>query len=166
MSVTWLYAVALLVLGFVLILLEIFVIPGLNIFGILGLATVCVGVGYAYLELGFWPAAAVAGMGLAGTGVLLGVVLRAGAWRRLVLRSATRRSQGYSAAGPELQSLMGRRGESLSPLRPAGRVQFGDRTVSVVSEGGFVDPGAVVTVVRVAGSKVVVQPVEGTTSAG
>ena len=32
----WVYSLALLVLGFVLVLLEIFVIPGINIFGIVG----------------------------------------------------------------------------------------------------------------------------------
>ena len=41
----WIYALALLVLGFVLVLMEIFVIPGLNIFGIVGFLTAVAGIG-------------------------------------------------------------------------------------------------------------------------
>ena len=53
----WVYAIGLLILGFLLILLEIFVIPGMNIFGVLGFGTVCIGVLFAYRRLG--PEAAV-----------------------------------------------------------------------------------------------------------
>ena len=35
----WAYSLALLVLGFALVLLEIFVIPGFNIFGVVGFLT-------------------------------------------------------------------------------------------------------------------------------
>ena len=49
---SWLYSFALLVLGFLLILLEVFVIPGFNIFGVFGLGSLCVGVLYAYKTMG------------------------------------------------------------------------------------------------------------------
>ena len=48
----WIYALALLVLGFVLVLLEIFVIPGLNIFGIIGFIAAVAGVVFAYIKMG------------------------------------------------------------------------------------------------------------------
>ncbi len=40
-AMPWVYAIGMLVIGFLLILLEIFLIPGINIFGILGFGTVC-----------------------------------------------------------------------------------------------------------------------------
>ncbi|MGB1719185.1 MAG: NfeD family protein, partial [Candidatus Latescibacterota bacterium] len=50
-------------------------------------------------------------------------------------------------------------GTALTPLRPAGRAQLGERAVDVVTEGGFVERGAAVEVVRVAGNRVVVHKV-------
>jgi membrane-bound serine protease (ClpP class) len=156
----WLYAAALLVLGFILILLEIFVIPGVNVFGVLGFLTVASGVAYAYFALGLWQAAAVAALGLVGTGVLLRVLFRARGWRRLILHSVTSRELGYTAGGTGHQQLVGQHGEAFTPLRPAGRARFGDETVDVVTEGAFVERGTPVEVLRVAGSRVVVQPVQ------
>ena len=70
----WIYALALLVLGFVLVLLEIFVIPGLNIFGIVGFLTAVAGIGYAYANMSGMAAAAVAGVALVGTAVLVRLI--------------------------------------------------------------------------------------------
>lgn len=61
----------------------------------------------------------------------------------------------HGGGGP-VQS--GESGVTLSSLRPSGRVQFGDRYVNVVSEGGWVDAGVQVEVVEVAGNRVVVRP--------
>lgn len=53
--------------------------------------------------------------------------------------------------------LLGESGVTLSSLRPSGRVQFGDRYVNVVSEGGWIDVGVTVDVVEVAGNRIVVR---------
>lgn len=158
---SWAYSVGLLVLGFVLILLEVFVIPGFNIFGIVGFLTVCGGIAYAYLNLGFWPAVGVAGVGLAGTVGFVQFLIRSRGWQRLVLQSATSRNEGYASSEPGRERLVGRRGEALCDLRPSGRAQFDAQTVDVVSEGGYVPRGASVEVLRVEGSRVVVHPVSG-----
>ena len=52
-GIDWVYSLALLVLGFALILLELFVIPGLNIFGFIGFLATVAGVGFAYAKMGF-----------------------------------------------------------------------------------------------------------------
>ena len=153
----WIYAVGLLILGFVLILLEIFVIPGLNIFGIAGFGTVCIGIYFAYIKLG--PAAAIVTglLGVSGTAALVWSLIRNRAWQRMVLTAETDRASGYSAAPPELGVLVSQVGVATTPLRPTGRAQFGDDIVDVVSEGDFVDSGARVEVLAVVGTRVVVQ---------
>ena len=155
----WIYAISLLILGFVLVLLEIFVIPGFNIFGIVGFLTVCAGVGYAYLNMGFGAAAAVAGLGLVSTAVLVRQMIRVRAWKRLVLESDTSRASGYDSVDPGREDLVGQRGEALTPLRPAGRARFEERMVDVVSEGSFIGRGEMIEVLQVAGNRVVVQRV-------
>ena len=153
----WLYAISLLILGFVLVLLELFVIPGFNIFGIIGFLTVCAGVGYAYTHMGFGQAAVVAGVGLVGTAVLVRLMIKARAWQRLVLESDISRESGYDSVEPGREDLLGQRGAALTQLRPAGRAQFGERVVDVVSAGSFVNRGEEVEVLQVAGNRVVVQ---------
>ncbi|MBI2505913.1 MAG: hypothetical protein HYW07_22085 [Candidatus Latescibacteria bacterium] len=161
-TLPWAYAVGLLVMGFVLLFLEVFVIPGINIFGILGFAALLTGIVYAYVRLG---AGAALGLG-AWTGVLTGVlvwlVLRNRAWQRLVLQRGNTSQEGYSASPADLAELAGQTGEALTPLRPSGRARFGERIVDVVSEGNFIPRGTPVTVLEVVGSRVVVQerPVE------
>jgi len=53
-------------------------------------------------------------------------------------------------------SLLGARGRTTSPLRPAGYATIGDRRVDVVSRGESIDAGVPVEVVEVRGNRVVV----------
>ena len=155
----WIYSLALLVLGFALVLLEIFVIPGLNIFGVVGFLTTVAGIGYAYINMGGLAAGVVAGLGLVGTAVLVRLILKARAWNRLVLNEGMTRKAGYDSVDSSRENLLGQTGEVLTTLRPAGRAQFGERVVDVVSEGGYIERGQQVEVLKVAGNRVVVQPV-------
>ncbi|MSR84783.1 MAG: hypothetical protein EXS58_18025 [Candidatus Latescibacteria bacterium] len=153
----WVYAVGLLVMGFVLFYLEVFVIPGINIFGILGIASLLTGIVYAYVRLGAGAALWLgAGTALA-TAVLVWLVLRLGAWQRLVLHRGNTSQEGYSAVPADLAELAGQTGEALTPLRPSGRARFGERIVDVVTQGGFIARGTPVAVLEVVGSRVVVQ---------
>lgn len=155
-AANWGYALALLVVGFLLMLIEVFVIPGFNIFGIIGFIAIVAGVYLAYAKMGLWSAVVVAAIGLLGTAILARFVLKTRGWQRLVLDSATSREGGYDSVLPGRDELLGQLGKALTPLRPAGRAQLGERTVDVVTEGGFVECGTVIEVVHVAGNKVIV----------
>jgi membrane-bound serine protease (ClpP class) len=54
---------------------------------------------------------------------------------------------------------VGRIGVANTPLRPAGVVRFGERYVDVLTEGGFVDKGDEVKVVKITGNRVMVRQV-------
>ena len=153
----WGYSLLLLLLGFVLVLLEIFVIPGLNIFGILGFGTLLVGIWYAYATLGASAAAVVGVLGIAGTAALVRLLVRNRAWQRMVLSSRTSRQEGYDSAPQGLVELVGQVGRASTPLRPSGRALLGERSVDVVSEGNFIEAGCAVKVIKVRGNRVVVQ---------
>jgi membrane-bound serine protease (ClpP class) len=158
----WIYAIGLLVLGYVMILLEIFVIPGFNIFGIGGFATICLGTYFAFARLGT-PAAILVGLaGLAGTAALIWLLVRNSAWNRLVLRKKTDRASGYTSAPASLDNLVSSTGVALTPLRPAGRAQFDEQVVDVVTEGDFIEPGDPVEVLSVHGNRIVVHSFDAT----
>src|ERR1043165_716669 len=58
-----------------------------------------------------------------------------------------------------LHKLKGEVGKALTPLRPGGAAMINGLKVDVVTEGKFVDPGAVIKVLRVNGTTVVVEPI-------
>jgi len=60
----------------------------------------------------------------------------------------------------ELEQLRGRVGRTLSPLRPAGVVDFDGRRIDTITEGMMVEPGQWVRCVDVKAGKVIVRPVD------
>jgi membrane protein implicated in regulation of membrane protease activity len=59
-----------------------------------------------------------------------------------------------------LKELVGQVGRAKSKMLPSGAVEIGGRTVDALSEGMAVDPGQMVRVIEVRGTRVVVRPVE------
>ena len=156
-TIVWIWVLGLFVLGFVLIVVDIFVTPGIDIVGVLGLVSVCAGIAYAYVALGPRSALVAATLGLASLSTMAWLAYRHSPWQRLVLQSRIGRDQTCDqvASGPILAD--GQIGKALTALRPSGRAQFGDRVVDVVTEGDFIDKGTEITVVKVTGHRAVVQ---------
>ena len=94
LGIAWVYSIGFLLLGFTLLLLEIFVIPGLNIFGLLGLLAVSTGVYIAYLKMGLVEAVIISVVGISITLVLLRSVIKSRGWRSLVLSNSVSRVPG------------------------------------------------------------------------
>jgi membrane-bound serine protease (ClpP class) len=146
---------ALIAAGYLLLLLEAFVIPG---FGLAGLAAlVCLGLGclLAFQKFDTLPATALLAGVVAGTTWLLWWIPRTRFGRDIVLKS----SLGYAHSADDRWQ-PGQLGVAESDLRPAGIARFGEERESVVTEGEYVSRGAAVRIVEVRGSRVVVEPAE------
>jgi membrane-bound serine protease (ClpP class) len=174
-QITWL-AILLFVLGLVLIALEVFVLPGFGVAGISGTLLVLASLGL--VAYGHWPRSSdewvVFGNKLAPFSVsLLGslaLVFLVAKYlphipilNRLMLKTAEENEEGAAAPDipmhAELMALLGAIGIAATPLRPAGKTQFGDSFIDVVAEGGYIMPGTRVQVVEVEGNRVVVKEV-------
>ncbi len=77
-------------------------------------------------------------------------------WKKLVLQDASRSERGFVSA-EDRSSLVGKTGEVLTELRPAGSALLDGNPVDVVSEGAYIEKGETVRVVSVNGSRVVVR---------
>jgi membrane-bound serine protease (ClpP class) len=151
-------AIALAFAGLVLLTLEIFVIPGFGICGILGIlsiigAVISVAPSFAVAMLQIVVALIVA--------VLLVVIsLKCGktrrVWSRLILKTSTSTSDGYVSASPAINTLLGKRGVALTDLRPSGAALIDGKRTDVLTEGSFIKRGTAVRVIRIEGSGVVV----------
>ncbi len=147
-------------LGFVLLLLEIFLIPGFGIAGILGLLAMAVGIVMAFgsIQAGLTAFTIALAASLLAIVLLWSRIKKSRLFQRLVLSHREEQTLGYQ--GPrDFSFLLGKQGETLTPLRPAGTALIDSERYDVVSEGGFVDPNMPVEVVKVEGTRVVVREI-------
>lgn len=77
-------------------------------------------------------------------------------WSKLVLRDQSTSARGYVSAETKPE-LVGKTGEVLTELRPAGSILLDGVPVDVVSEGAFIEKGEQVRIISVQGSRVVVR---------
>ena len=174
----WL-AVAMFVLGLILIGVEIFVLPGFGITGISGVLLILAGVALATLDKApdlndtdSWSQFAGRllqyGLTLVAAGVIALVFARylpkIPYANRLMLAPPTDNPDMDADFAPlpgveQAAALLGQVGVATSMLRPAGMARIGDVYVDVVTEGDFIEPGTPIQIVEVEGTRIVVKKV-------
>ncbi len=156
---TLLIPIVLILAGLVLVVVEVYFVPGLNVLGVAGVIAAGAGVGYAFVEGGaVGGLAALAGTFVAG-GALLALMWRLGAWERFILHDSLR--SGASDDAGSRGRLLGKEGVALSPLRPAGVAEVGGERVEVTTEGAFIAAGSRIRVVAMDRSRYLVRLAEG-----
>jgi membrane-bound serine protease (ClpP class) len=149
----------LIVIGFILILIEIFLVPGINIFGIFGVLMVALGIIFAYSRLSLATANFIMVISLIIALVLVRFVVKSKTWRRIVLNDKQEKAQGFHASTENLAKLIGKRGNAYTPLRPAGIALIEDQKVDVMTEGDFIEKDREIEVIMVEGNRVVVREI-------
>ena len=149
--------VVLFIIGVILILAEVFLIPGFGIAGIGGITAILISLFFIF------PNTSIA------VNVLLAVILftlviavfmlkKFGSsrfWKRISLESD---SKNYYSSSSK-KDYLGQKAETLSKLRPAGTIEINGKRIDAVSEGAFIEKGKKVKVISVAGSRVVVKEI-------
>lgn len=158
--------------GLLLLALEAFVIPGMGVAGLLGIAMIIA----AVIRIFQGDAVTVLATTALGGGIVLALMLwllpnsRIG--RMLTLSERIGGTTAAAGAGGgtidpaqaklvgDRSDLLGRTGVALSDLRPAGVARFGDERVDVVTEGDYIAYGSAIRVLRTEGTRVTVRAVE------
>jgi membrane-bound serine protease (ClpP class) len=173
--------IILFLIGLVCLAVELFVFPGMAIFGLSGILLMLCSIvmashtfiwptqEYEYRELGY-TLMQVTGMLFAvgvGAAILARYIPSMPVFNRLILKpepwtpvegeeSATRAVvEGYES----LNFLVGETGRSTTPLRPTGKARFGNLHIDVMASNGFVEPDTLIEVVDVQGARVIVKKV-------
>jgi membrane-bound serine protease (ClpP class) len=155
--------------GLALLGVEVFLIPGFGLFGIIGGLGMLAGL---YLALiGSIPTSADftrAGLVLSTTVLLIAVsawvMIRSlpGSSRLaksgIFLLQRTARSIGYESAAPR-RDLVGVIGKAITDLRPSGTGLFNDERIDVVSESEWITEGTPIRIVSAEGYRHIVRPV-------
>ncbi|MGL6076959.1 MAG: NfeD family protein [Fimbriiglobus sp.] len=166
------------IFGLVLILLEVFVLPGFGVAGILGILLILGSLGLATLGTadGGLPTTTDDWIRLATKmstylfGMIGGVVSALVIARFLPkVPYANRMMLAPPSEKPELNvpvpgaeeaaAMLGAVGVTVTVLRPAGSVQFGEAYMDVVSDGSFIPVGSRVQVIEVESNRIVVREV-------
>jgi len=158
--------ILLFIIGFILLLIEIFVIPGFGVFGISGIVLM---IGSLFLgllsdfDLIDWDIISFAIIQLAATFVATGVIIfvllkflpKSDMFNKLILKEQVAEKSGY-ASKPTIEHLIGLEGKALTDLRPSGSALIDGKRIDVVTEGDYISNGSKIIVKSVEGSKVVV----------
>ena len=173
------WEIAILALGLILILLEIFVIPGFGVAGITGVLLCVIGLlamiipnapnklpipnnsldwdlfssGLLALSLGFVAS-------LIAAAILSRYLPRIPLFTRnklILAPAAAAADDPRSEDSPMLNIRVGQTGETESMLRPVGVVRFGDDLLDAVSEGEIIEKGRTVRVLHRDGNRIVVE---------
>jgi membrane-bound ClpP family serine protease len=147
--------VGLLAIGFVLVALEVFVIPGVGVIALVGGLALLIGSALSWIWFGADAGALALLTSLLGPALLLLVFAKSSAGKKLVLASALHGNR-------EPQSLalqLGAEGRALTPLRPSGSALFERARLDVVTDGVYVDAGEPIRVIEISGARVVVEKI-------
>ena len=145
--------ITLILVGVILILVEILLIPGIGIAGILGLASICGSAYYAFAHLGPWTGVIVTVVNIALLAVLICYALRGKTWKRLDLDTVIDKHI------KEEEVAVGDRGMAATRLGPIGSARINDKSYEVTSLEGMIDAGTRVEIVHIEHNKIYVRPV-------
>ena len=160
------------IIGLILVIVEIFVIPGTLVAGLIGTLLMLGALLWAMVD--HWPGSPgfPSGddferpmlnfvMALAGTAVIIAILARilpkTRLYNRLVLEASSPGGPAITVPAPNLTVRVGEFGTAATTLRPAGKAQFGNEVHDVVTNGDFITAGAQVRIVEVDGMRVVVE---------
>lgn len=161
-------------LGLICIGIEVFLLPGVGVFGIGGMCLLVLGVvltsqtfviprntyQFEQVTRSLWLV--VGGFGSLIVGLVLARLLlpQRTIFKHLELGQPDNESIERAERLADYEYLLGAPGVATTPLRPAGKARFGDDVVQVISDGTPLSRGDAIRVVEVRGNRIVVAPLE------
>lgn len=152
------------VLGFLLLLLEVFVIPGFGVAGIVGILAMLFGLTAAMIDNATFEFSLAGFNSVSGplllvslsiiAAVLLSlwitnrIGLKNSLFQRVALNTVQRTKEGFVGVPTEITILTGKTGVADTMLRPSGKVRIDDKMYDAMSEFGYIDKGVPIRVTR------------------
>jgi membrane-bound serine protease (ClpP class) len=154
------------IVGVILIMVEIFAIPGFGVAGVAGIIAMITGLTLSMVDNIVFEHPQFTGEGLGIlmkslslvlVAMLLGVIFSLWATRKLLtttafgnlsLKSEQRTEEGFIGVETEQKNLIGIEGVAHTVLRPSGKVLIHDKLYDAKSEYGFIERGSAIRVIR------------------
>jgi len=162
------------IIGIVLIIIELFAIPGFGVAGISGVILVVAGLTLSMIdnmafEQGEFPFSQLASAFFtviiaAFVSLILSIylsrkLLTTTRFGEIALATIQEKSEGYTFATRDYSTMIGREGFAKTILRPAGKILIDDKTYDATSESGFIEKGDRIIVVHYVNAQLFVRKV-------
>lgn len=171
------WEIALFVVGIALIMIEIFVIPGFGVAGVLGILFIFTGLVLSLINnIHFdFTGVKLSGVGVAVMTVVFGIfggfiialyfgnklfTSQSGPFKNLALNTVQDVKEGYLNVDTSFLLLKGKEGTTQTVLRPGGKVIIESEIYDAVAENGFIDRNERIVVTRVGTSQVYADKLE------
>jgi membrane-bound serine protease (ClpP class) len=169
------WEIAIFVVGVFLIALEIFVIPGFGVAGVLGIVLTVAGVAVALLDNKGFSFEYVSGgdvlrsvalvLVMLSTSILLVVwlaryIVTSRAAYPFVDQATQKSSDGYTAVSAEVLGLVGRVASTITDLRPSGFIEIDGKQFDAEAKEGYISKGKKVVVESVRSINLIVRETE------
>ncbi len=164
--------ILLFIAGIVLLVVEIFLIPGFGAAGISGILLIAASLllsrqGFVLPEFE-WQTEILkknlltVGIGVFGSIIFIAVIIqlfpRVGFLNRLILQTRQMPADGYTMQQPETAGTrIGSTGKAVTTLRPAGKAVFSGETVVVETDGDFLEAGTPVVITGADSNRIIVK---------
>ncbi|MEP0986861.1 NfeD family protein [Ekhidna sp.] len=160
------------VVGILLIALEVFVIPGFGLPGILGLICTIGALVLVMLNNDVFDFSFVGGdqifisvitviAGMLGAIVVMffggARLLNSNVFKRIALQDVQDTEQGFTSTFYKEKSLIGKKGKAYTRLRPSGRIEIDGEIYDAFTRGNFIDEGVEVEVISDEGTSLKVK---------
>ena len=150
---SWFLIVLVIIIGFSALILEILVIPGFGIVGILGLLGIGFGIYESYHTYGLLAGNLTLLVSILFSVILTIIILRTKTWKKLMLKSQISSKVNEI---PEDKVKIGMIGKTVSRLAPSGKARIGDDIYEVDTYGLFIDQNQEIEVIKVEQNKIIV----------
>ena len=154
-------APAIFFLGIVLLAIEIFVIPGFGITGILGILGIVAGIFMSFGINNIAQAVLVVFVSLIADIILIIIlarfILKSKCFKNIVALETD--TAGYHSS-VSYDNLLGCEGITDTFFRPSGNIIINDKKYDAITEGEFINKGAKIKVILVEGNKIVIKEVK------
>lgn len=141
------------VIGFILVLVEVFV-PG-GLFAVAGVLCILAGVYFQEDDLttALWKMALVVLVLAVLIPVGLKVARKTEVFRRLTREDVLTDEAGFRSRAAELEAYVGEKGTALTDLRPAGTVELDNgKRIDVTTRGDYIEKGSLVQIIAIDGT--------------
>ena len=154
-------APAIFFLGIVLLAIEIFVIPGFGITGILGILGIVAGIFMSFGINNIAQATLVVFVSLIADIILIIIlarfILKSKGFKNIVALETD--TAGYHSS-VSYDNLLGCEGITDTFFRPSGNIIINDKKYDAITEGEFINKGAKIKVILVEGNKIVIKEIK------
>ncbi len=151
--------IVLIILGILLILLEFFVVPGVTVAGIGGLALLIVSIYFSYANYGYTMGSIILISVFASIAILFFIAHKTGAWKAITLNTEV---TGFSKTDVNISVKVGDKGKSISRLAPMGKIMIDKKIYEAGTTGTFIDEDIEIEIIRIKNNKIIVKQIKQT----